>query len=388
MCLLNFVLFFRINYKCSFGESLYVVGNIDTLGNWNPARALKLDWSDGHNWIKTLKVMHDNTKIIEYKYIVGTSDANHSLTNIRWELGPNRRLDLFSTSNLQIKLNDEWEQFKIKLALHHEAIKDIMTSDKRVVLCTNLENIKPVQELKLKKYILDDAGTKEEWFWTATLKVPNHVSSFYYKFKIVGKSANEVIGDRCYRKFSVKKFPNSAGTHNLNLLKGSSMIKFDFNFNTSLSYNFITDDILVGAFPQSTKDVNELAALGVKGVLNLQTFGDMLRYGEDWDFLKKCYKEANINVKHLPIPDMNFEELKMKIHDATDLLHELLKEGKVYVHCTAGRHRSPHVIISYLCCYRDYGLKQAMSLVQSKRSKVKIFEGVFLKKLEEKISRV
>lgn len=388
MCLLNFVLFFRINYKCSYGESLYVVGNIDALGNWNTARALKLDWSDGHNWCKALKVMHDNTKIIEYKYIVGTSDMNHSLTNIRWELGPNRHIDLFSTSNLQVKLNDEWEQFKIKLALHHEAIKDITSSDKRVVLCTNLEHVKPVQELKLKKYILDDAGTKEEWFWTATLKVPNHISSFYYKFKIVGKSSAEVISDRSFRKFSVKKFPNSAGKHDLNMLKCSSMIKFDFNFTSSLNYNFITDDILVGAFPQNLKDVHELAALGVKGVLNLQTFGDMLRYGEDWDFLKKCYKDSNIAVKHLPILDMNFEELKMKIHDATDLLHELLKEGKVYVHCTAGRHRSPHVIISYLCCYRDYGLKQAMSLVQSKRSKVKIFKGVFYQKLEEKISRV
>jgi protein-tyrosine phosphatase len=388
MCLLNFVLFFRINYKCSFGESLYVVGNIDALGNWNSARALKLDWCDGHNWSKIIKVMHDNTKIIEYKYIVGTSDTNHSLQNIRWEAGPNRCIDLFSTSNLQIKLNDEWEQQKIKLALHHEAIKDLISSEKRVILCTNLDHIKSVQELKLKKHTLD-AGTKEEWFWTATLRVPNHISSFYYKFKVVGKSAGEVISDRCYRKFSTKKFPSSEGAHHLNVLKCSSMVKFDFNFNTALSYNYVTDDILVGAFPQSLKDVNELAALGVKGVLNLQTFGDMLRYGEDWDFLKKSYKEANITVKHLPILDMNVGELKMKIQDATDLLHELLKEGKVYVHCTAGRHRSPHVIISYLCCYRDYGLKQAMCLVQSKRSKVKVFEGVFLKKrLEENISRV
>ena len=384
MCLLNFVLFFRINYKCNHGDSIYVTGNIDVLGNWNPNRAIRLDWTDGHNWTKKLKIMHDNTQLIEYKYFVASSDIHTSFHYIRWEADPNRYIDLFTTSKLLIKLDDEWEHAKVKLALHHEAIKKHLENDRRVILYTNLDHIKSGHEMKLKKRELQ-GGMKEEWFWTISLQVPSSFNSFNYKYKLVGKSGEEAIADRGHRKFYLKQAPSHLGTSELYALKCSSKIKYDFSFSTCLNYNVITDDIIIGAFPKNVSDVNELVAMGVKGVLNLQTLGDMTRYGEDWDFLKSCYQNAGITVGHLPIVDSDLDELKLKMQDAVEKLHELLKEGKVYVHCTAGRHRAPHIIIYYLCCYQNYDLKNAVELVKSKRSKVKVkvFEEVFLKKCEK-----
>ena len=76
MCLLNFVLHFQLTYKCQYGESLYIVGNISALGSWDPTRALKLTWTENHNWTTSLKFLHDNTQLIEYKYIVAPSELH------------------------------------------------------------------------------------------------------------------------------------------------------------------------------------------------------------------------------------------------------------------------------------------------------------------------
>lgn len=35
-----------MNYKCRFGNSLYVCGNIPALGNWDPSKALQMNWKE------------------------------------------------------------------------------------------------------------------------------------------------------------------------------------------------------------------------------------------------------------------------------------------------------------------------------------------------------
>ena len=384
MCVLNFVLFFRVNYRCNYGDSVYVVGNIEALGNWNPTRALKLDWSEGHNWMKKLKVMHENTQLIEYKYFVSNSEIYTPIPYIRWEADSNRFINLFTTSKLLIKLDDEWEHINIQIAIHYDAIKKYLDNDRHVLIYTNLDYIKSGHEMKLKKRELGN-GTKEEWFWTVTLRAPSYVSTFNYRYKLIGKSGDDIIADRANRKFLVRQALQHANLNELYVLKCSARVKYDFYFTTCLNYDVITGDIINGAFPQNVNDIKDLETMGVKGVLNLQTFGDMTRLGVDWEFLQNCYQQAGITVEHFPIPDMNLEELRSKIHDAAELLDKLLKEGKVYVHCTSGRHRSPHTIIYYLCCYRNYELKHAVELVKSKRSKVKVkvFEEIFLRKSEK-----
>ena len=39
-----FNILFNINYKCDFGFSLYVTGNIPALGLWDPSKAIQMNW--------------------------------------------------------------------------------------------------------------------------------------------------------------------------------------------------------------------------------------------------------------------------------------------------------------------------------------------------------
>ena len=47
----------KVNFKTNYGEELAVVGSIAQLGNWDTSKALKMKWTDGHNWVA------DNIKI-------------------------------------------------------------------------------------------------------------------------------------------------------------------------------------------------------------------------------------------------------------------------------------------------------------------------------------
>jgi len=39
-----------VNYGTNFGESIVLVGNSDTFGNWDVKNPCKLTWSEGNIW--------------------------------------------------------------------------------------------------------------------------------------------------------------------------------------------------------------------------------------------------------------------------------------------------------------------------------------------------
>jgi hypothetical protein len=41
---------FVLREQCTFGHSFHLVGNDPALGLWEPANAVALDWSEGHDW--------------------------------------------------------------------------------------------------------------------------------------------------------------------------------------------------------------------------------------------------------------------------------------------------------------------------------------------------
>lgn len=41
---------FQLHKECNFGESFLLVGNEPIMGEWNPASAIPLNWSDGNIW--------------------------------------------------------------------------------------------------------------------------------------------------------------------------------------------------------------------------------------------------------------------------------------------------------------------------------------------------
>lgn len=61
---------------------------------------------------------------------------------------------------------------------------------------------------------------------------------------------------------------------------------------------------------------------------------------------------------------MNSEDFIMKADGGVRLMHELLKEGGVYVYCSAGVYRSPQLVALYLALHQQYSLDEAISLVR------------------------
>lgn len=79
---------FRIHFKTAFGESLWLAGDIDELGNWKDF-VCPLQWTEGHYWQTTLPVQ-SSVRFFQYKYVV-ISDRYSSK---KWERGLNRIADI------------------------------------------------------------------------------------------------------------------------------------------------------------------------------------------------------------------------------------------------------------------------------------------------------
>ncbi|MCA9924134.1 MAG: hypothetical protein KC421_17280 [Anaerolineales bacterium] len=76
---------FTVNgYVTSYGEDMYVVGNVTELGNWNPANAVKLNWVDSDTWSGPVTFTTSAGQGIEFKFIVRQGGST------TWESGSNR----------------------------------------------------------------------------------------------------------------------------------------------------------------------------------------------------------------------------------------------------------------------------------------------------------
>lgn len=76
---------FTVNgYVTSYGQDMYVVGNVAELGNWSPGSAVKLNWVDSDTWSGPVTFTSSAGQSIEFKFIV-----RQGSTTI-WEGGSNR----------------------------------------------------------------------------------------------------------------------------------------------------------------------------------------------------------------------------------------------------------------------------------------------------------
>ena len=73
---------FHLKYDSHWGERLFLVGNVDALGRWDPEEALQMCYIDNGYW--SVEVELSGTEAIEYKYIVQEDGQ------IRWETRSNR----------------------------------------------------------------------------------------------------------------------------------------------------------------------------------------------------------------------------------------------------------------------------------------------------------
>ncbi|CAG9330356.1 unnamed protein product [Blepharisma stoltei] len=96
-------LHFNINYRTSFGESIWVCGNHEKLGNWDLQKAYKLEWSEGDNWKGTVPIEKGSCETLEYKYICQKGQ------DFKWEHGANHSLRQEGRTEDQVTKVDNWQ---------------------------------------------------------------------------------------------------------------------------------------------------------------------------------------------------------------------------------------------------------------------------------------
>ncbi|TWU10682.1 phosphatidylglycerophosphatase and protein-tyrosine phosphatase 1 family protein [Allorhodopirellula heiligendammensis] len=122
-------------------------------------------------------------------------------------------------------------------------------------------------------------------------------------------------------------------------------------------WDFIDDHVIVGARP-FTRDVETLASLGVRAVVNTceEYTGPIEEYGR-------------LGIVQLHIPTIDFTHPTIEnVRQAVDFVDKHVQAGEVvYIHCKAGRARSATVAICWLIEHRQLSPAEAQALLLSKR---------------------
>ena len=133
------------------------------------------------------------------------------------------------------------------------------------------------------------------------------------------------------------------------------------------SYGFadVRDDVLIGAYPLDDGDVDVLARIGVKRILNL---------AEDEEYepgrreaVVQALADAAIEETRLPFTDhgaLPADELEQAVQT---VMRWLNAGERSYVHCRAGWQRSAAVAAGVLALADGVEIEEALSIVQMRK---------------------
>ena len=132
----------------------------------------------------------------------------------------------------------------------------------------------------------------------------------------------------------------------------------------------ILPNLFVGSYPKSPEDIDSLRCnFGITAVLNVQTDEDMAHKGIHWDDLEPHYREADVEVRRVPVRDFDPDDLRRQLPECVEVLDELLRKGHtVYVHCNMGVNRSPSIVVAYLHWIQGRSFEKAADHVMKCRS--------------------
>lgn len=122
----------------------------------------------------------------------------------------------------------------------------------------------------------------------------------------------------------------------------------------------VDEHVLIGALPLSW-DVPFLAKQGVKGVINLC---------DEYTGPQKAYDAHGIEQIYLPTVDFCAPSLT-HVETAVDFIQRhQANQGRVFVHCKAGRGRSATVVICYLIQQHNLSPQDAQQTLKERRPRV------------------
>ncbi|KAG2690820.1 hypothetical protein I3760_09G207500 [Carya illinoinensis] len=107
---------FQLQKGCKFGEQFLVVGDDPMFGLWDPARAIPLNWSDGHTWTVELDIPAG--KAVKFKFILKEITGN-----IVWQPGPDRIFQTWETENT-VTVCEDWDNAEFQKIIEEGQLAD------------------------------------------------------------------------------------------------------------------------------------------------------------------------------------------------------------------------------------------------------------------------
>ena len=147
-----------------------------------------------------------------------------------------------------------------------------------------------------------------------------------------------------------------------------------------INFDRIHGNLFVGTCPSSEVDVQRLKQAGISAVVNLQSDQDFTARNINWPVLEQLYYQSGIMAYRIPMIDFDESDIERLLPRATSVLASALEaDHRVYLHCTAGRERSPTTAVAWLAWYGGMSLPEALETVRGAR-KTNPYEGI-LKRL-------
>ena len=234
-----------------------------------------------------------------------------------------------------------------------------------------------------------DRYRKWECFWKYIIEVKNDLKIIHYRYGMQQKKGDNLIWERePNRVCNLKNIQYCANNvyNSLNDIMGvaqketllmknknNKYLREDANFTYYFFYTQVTDNLWLGPYLQIEEEYSKLNSEGVCAIQNLQTDEDLKSLKMTHEDLERNAHEKSMYYENYQINDNDQRDFNMKCLGGVEKLNELVQNyDKVYVHCTAGVHRSPKLICLYLMQYGNLGIKEAIDLVIAKRPQAKV----------------
>ncbi|KAA8499923.1 Phosphoglucan phosphatase LSF2, chloroplastic [Porphyridium purpureum] len=344
---------------------VYIVGGCAELGNWDMKNGLRLRAVEGGIFAGGCGMAVTRSKDVEYKYVLKQRktppDTGDSYTVWNWEDLPGNGNRILAKSDYIVFDIDPPVFFAQRRGtLQFRMLYDLnapeclcITGDPSELGAWADPGPRQMELSSQLEPLPQGLGEGLGRFWTISIPRPA-ARTFSYRYIVRNTSSG---AERWERE------PNRTFRPLLSLLveddqKDESESGFvspffkvtDVNFVGGLDFDRIPPDMFLGPYPQSADDIQKMKDAGVRGVVNVQTDGDMQCRKVIWTDMLNLYAEAGIHAVRVPIEDFNPESLTVNLAQAAQALADLHRDGyaPVYVHCTAGMSRAAATVITYL----------------------------------------
>lgn len=198
---------FNIDYRTSWGESVYVTGSIAELGGGDKNAALKLDYKGSGQWSLTIE-FPDETSEFTYNYIIRRDNGE-----VREEWGALHRF-IKGRSVKNYEIYDNWSDLPSDKVYYSSVFTDCINyrgnRDKQVVAKSGNINVRVMAPMVASNEVLAICGDSDvlgAWNpdnavvmndcnfpeWSVNIDTKSVTLPFEYKFVILDKSTHKLV---------------------------------------------------------------------------------------------------------------------------------------------------------------------------------------------------